>query len=85
MRLSAVLCFLTLAAVPLPAQYFPPGVFDKTPQKDESTASEGKFLKALHEPSLWELSRQKPEAEVTDSSGCGRFITLLLSGWWCAA
>jgi hypothetical protein len=65
MRLSSVLCFLTLAAVPLPAQYFPPGVFDKTPQKDESATNYyGKFLKALHEPSLWELSRQKPEAEV---------------------
>ena len=65
MRLSGAFCFLTLAAVPLPAQYFPPGVFDKTPQKDESAANYyGKFLKALHEPSLWELSRQRPNAEV---------------------
>jgi len=65
MRFSSVLCFLTIAAVPLPAQYFPPGVFDKSPQKDESAANYyGRFLKALHEPSLWELSRQKPEAEV---------------------
>lgn len=65
MRLATLLCVLTFAAAPLTAQYFPPGVFDNTPRKDESTANEyGTFLKALHEPSLWELSRQKPEAEV---------------------
>jgi hypothetical protein len=65
MRLPTVLGFLTLAAVPLSAQYFPPGVFDKTPQKDEGTASYyACVLKALHEPSLWELSRQRPDVEV---------------------
>jgi hypothetical protein len=65
MRLSIVVCFLALAGVPLPAQYFPAGCFDKNPQNDESTANYyASFLRALHEPSLWELSRQKPEAEV---------------------
>jgi len=64
MRLSLVLGLLTLACAPLSAQYFPPGIFDRMPQKDESIASRyGKFLHALHEPSLWELWQQKPEAE----------------------
>ena len=57
---------MLLAAVVLPAQqYFPSGVLGRTPQEHESTAQwYSRHLKALHEPSLWELSQRDPKAEV---------------------
>ncbi|HXB71414.1 MAG TPA: hypothetical protein VNY05_24480 [Candidatus Acidoferrales bacterium] len=59
MRLAAAFCILTLAAAVLPAQqYFPPGV----PESKANWYS--RHLKALHEPSLWELSLHDPKAEV---------------------
>ena len=38
-------------------QYFPPGTF-------ENEVRYSRFLQALHEPSLWELSQKDPKAEV---------------------
>lgn len=66
MRLSAVLCFLMLWACVLPGQeYFPPGVLGETPQEHEFNSHwYSRQLKALHEPSLWELSQRDPKAEV---------------------
>jgi hypothetical protein len=66
MHLSMTLFALLLAPGVLAAQqYFPPGVLDKNPQLDEFKAnSYSKHLKALREPSLWELSRLDPNAEV---------------------
>jgi hypothetical protein len=65
MRLFTVLCLLIAGVGLLPAQqYFPPGVLDTTPQGHDFKASwYAKQLKALHEPSLWELS-QDPKAEA---------------------
>src|SRR5258706_15132529 len=59
MRLATAFCILTLVPAALPAQqYFPPGVL-------ESKANwYSRYLKALHEPSLWELSLHDPKAEV---------------------
>lgn len=49
---------LLLAPVLLPAQqYFPPGTL-------ANDAQYSKYLKALREPSLWELSQKDPQAEV---------------------
>jgi hypothetical protein len=46
-------------------QYFPPGVLGPDPQSHEFKADwYSKQLKALHEPSLWELSQTAPNAEV---------------------
>jgi len=59
MRLFTVL-FIVLAGVrALPAQqYFPPGVLGHDAEQHNFTANwYAKELKALHEPSLWELSR----------------------------
>ena len=51
---------LATAAV-LPAQvYFPPGVLGD----DVQAARYGRFLKALHEPSLWDLAQRDPRAEA---------------------
>ncbi len=65
MRLFTFLCLLLAGAGELPAQqYFPPGVLGTTPQEHDFKASwYAKQLKALHEPSLWELS-QDPMAEA---------------------
>jgi hypothetical protein len=65
MRLITVFCLLTAAVVALPAQqYFPPGVLDTTPEDHDSKAKwYAVHLKALHEPSLWELS-QNPNVEA---------------------
>ena len=66
MRLSTVL-FLLLAGVgALPAQqYFPPGVLGATTQEHDFKANwYAKELKALHEPSLWELSHNDPNVEA---------------------
>ena len=66
MYLSKALFALLIAPGVLPAQeYFPPGILDKNPQFDELKVNwYSKHLKALREPSLWELSRQDPKAEV---------------------
>jgi hypothetical protein len=63
---SRALFALLIAPGILPAQeYFPPGILDKNPQFDELKVNlYSKHLKALHEPSLWELSRQDPNAEA---------------------
>lgn len=46
-------------------QYFPPGVFDSKPDSDAFTISwYSKNLRALKEPSLWELSQKDANAEV---------------------
>jgi len=51
--------WLLLLTAALPAQtYFPPGVLDSQSQHYSE------FLKALHEPSLWELSQRDPKAEA---------------------
>jgi hypothetical protein len=66
MRLFRVVCFLIIVAVrELPAQqYFPPGALDTASYGNDSKAIwYAKNLKALHEPSLWELSRD-PKAEA---------------------
>jgi hypothetical protein len=47
-----------MAGVLAAQQYFPPGVLDST------AASYSRDLKALHEPSLWELSQRDPKAEA---------------------
>src|SRR5258708_39333972 len=64
---SCILCVLTVAAGALPAQqYFPPGVLDSAPQgQGHGTRAiwYAKHLKALHEPSLWEMA-QDPKAEA---------------------
>lgn len=60
-----MLCFVGLAAAPLSAQYFPAGVLGSTLSEDEfRTNWYSRNIKALHEPSLWEVSRQNPKAEV---------------------
>jgi hypothetical protein len=66
MRVSTPLCLLLLASTLLPAQqYFPPDVLGKTPAEHEAAAKwYAKHLKALREPSLWELSQRDPKAEV---------------------
>lgn len=66
MRLSTVLWLLALSAGALRAQeYFPPGVLGRTAQEHEFLANRySRYLKALHEPSLWELSRRDPKVEV---------------------
>src|SRR5689334_1634065 len=63
---SAVWCLLFLAGSALCAQeYFPPGVLGHTAQEHEIEADRySEYLKALHEPSLWELSQHDPKAEV---------------------
>ncbi|MGA2119249.1 MAG: hypothetical protein ABSH56_31415 [Bryobacteraceae bacterium] len=63
--MSRALCLLIAALGELPAQqYFPPGVFDTPLRGHDSRASwYSRHLKALHEPSLWELSRD-PRAEA---------------------
>jgi hypothetical protein len=66
MRSSNALLALVLASGTLSAQqYFPAGVLDKDRQADQFKANwYSKQLKALREPSLWELSRQDPKAEA---------------------
>jgi hypothetical protein len=65
MRLATVLILLTLAAPGRAQTYFPPGVLGNTPEASDAAASlYSRFLEALHEPSLWELSQQDPKAEV---------------------
>jgi hypothetical protein len=66
MRLFQALVALSLASGLLPAQqYFPPGVLDGNPDRNQSKANwYSRDLRALHEPSLWELSRRDPNAEV---------------------
>ncbi len=66
MRLPHVMFALLLVPGVLPAQqYFPTGILDKNAQGDQFRANwYSKHLKALREPSLWELSRQDPKAEV---------------------
>jgi len=50
---------LLLVAAALPAQtFFPPGLLDPQAQRYSE------FLKALHEPSLWELSQHDSKAEA---------------------
>jgi hypothetical protein len=65
MRLSTVLCLLIAGVGTLHAQqYFPPGVLGTTTQEHDFKANwYAKELKALHEPSLWELS-QDPNVEA---------------------
>jgi hypothetical protein len=64
---SFIVCVLILAARAIPdQQYFPPGVFDPAPvgQGHGTKASwYAMHLKALHEPSLWEMA-QDPKAEA---------------------
>jgi hypothetical protein len=66
MHLSIRLFALLLAIEVLPAQqYFPPHILGEDPRETEFT--ERRYsgnLDALQEPSLWELSRQDPSAEV---------------------
>ncbi|HTS25880.1 MAG TPA: hypothetical protein VMH81_08390 [Bryobacteraceae bacterium] len=66
MRSSALSVLLLLASAALPAQqYFPPAVLGRTPAEEQANAEwYTKHLKALHEPSLWELSRTDAKAEV---------------------
>ena len=66
MRFSNLVLALTLASGALSAQqYFPPGVLDKNPRWDQLITNwYSSHLKALREPSLWELSRQDPKAEA---------------------
>ncbi len=66
LRLAWVVALSSLAGRLLPAQdYFPPGSLDKTPQGHELKAAWfSKQLKAMREPSLWELSKKDPKAEV---------------------
>jgi hypothetical protein len=66
MRLFTVSWLVAAGVGALAAQqYFPPGVLDTTPQGHELKAGwYGKQLKALHEPSLWELSRNDPKVEA---------------------
>jgi hypothetical protein len=55
----------SLLGLLLAQQYFPDGVLGRNPQEHQSTVDRyTKYLKALHEPSLWELSQQDPNAEV---------------------
>jgi hypothetical protein len=62
-----ILCVLIVAARALPAQqYFPPGVLDSAPQGQGHGTKASWYamhLKALHEPSLWEMA-QDPKAEA---------------------
>ena len=63
MRSAIAFASLTLA---VSAQtYFPPGVLAGTPEASQVTANQySKFLRSLHEPSLWELAQQDPKAEA---------------------
>ena len=59
------MCLLILGVGALSAQqYFPPGIFDlATPGQESKAIRYARYLQALHEPSLWELSRD-PKAEA---------------------
>lgn len=62
---NAVLALLLASGALSARQYFPAGVFDKDQQADQFKANwYSRHLKALREPSLWELSRQDPKAEA---------------------
>jgi hypothetical protein len=65
-RLPVSLISLLLASSVLLAQdYFPPGALGKDAASHQFSVDwYSKHLKALHEPSLWELSRKDPHAEV---------------------
>ena len=65
MTLSRSLCLLIVAVGALPAQqYFPPGVLETASPAHGSEADwYARHLKAMHEPSLWELARN-PNAEA---------------------
>ena len=65
MQARLILALLT-AAAQLPAQnYFPAGVLGENAESHQFSADwYSKHLKALGEPSLWELSQQDPTAAV---------------------
>jgi hypothetical protein len=66
MRVAVALILLSLAPAPGRTQtYFPFGVLGKTPEASEVAAGVySKFLRALHEPSLWELAQRDTKAEA---------------------
>jgi hypothetical protein len=66
LRRTIAFILLTLALQSGHAQtYFPPGVLAGTAEASEAAANQySRFLKSLHEPSLFELAQHDPNAEA---------------------